>query len=161
MAECLSLNGQVFDAILSVFCVLVTRSCKVEEQSCLLVPLMNKMEFFGMTLQSLVLSEGGYSDETYGKLKKLAQFYHDLGVRQLTYKKTQLLNDKNFLFYLQGALVLSSHESDCVCSMMLELWTSALKSENFTKVHWAELFFTSRFYLFNFRMPILSVSCRS
>ena len=135
MAECLSLGDDVFDAVLNVFIILVSRSCKVEEQCVLFVPIMQKMELFGMYLQSLVrASSENYSDQAYDKLKRLAQFYFDLGVRQLNYKKTQLLNDTYFLFYLQGVLVLSTHESDFLASMMLDLWANSLKNENFTKV---------------------------
>lgn len=139
MAACLSYGEVVLDAVLEVFILLASRSCKVDEQSILLEPIMNQMEAFNIYLKDLM--NRSFSDEGYGGLKRLSQLLHDLGTKQLTFKKTHLLKGNCFTFFLSSVLCLTSHESDYLASMMLDFWLVGLKHETITTVIFSVLYF--------------------
>jgi hypothetical protein len=132
MAACLSYGEDALDAILEVFILIVNRTCKVDEQTILLEPIMQKMEAFHAYLEDLM--HRPYSDAVYSGLIRLTQLFHDLGTKQLTFKKTHLLKDLSFTFFLKCILSLTGHESEYLASMMLDFWLAALKHEAITSV---------------------------
>lgn len=132
LMEWLSFGDFVFDPILNVLTASLSRSCKVDEQLIMLEGVMAKLPAFLQYL-SLTIS-AGYSDRNYEKLKKLAQFYHDLGIYQLTYKKTCLFDVGTFDSFLDAICTLTEHESELLASYMMEIWGSFLKNERITKV---------------------------
>ena len=131
LTQWLSLGNSIFDAILNIITSLCGRSCKTDEQLVMLAPIMQELPSFLAYMNSILSL--GYSDENYLKLKNLGQFFHDLGVRQLTYRKSGLLDAAKFSCFLDCVLTLTEHESEVLGSLMLDVWAALIKHEVVTK----------------------------